>query len=213
MANELMTMKYEFFSLRGFFVGAIIISISFMLQSVISFPQIWIDRALGYTLLIISSALIVGVASGSVLIFLFPPDQDVIGVAGIGSDDLSQHIALFLVILALIQPVISGFIFFFEYFGVDPFAVIWVLVGFGAPSAGFTVAMFDRTNAIAEDLKIYFAHNQKLDMAGLDWLHGLGPRTAVYRMGMLESAAEKVVGLRVRGHEIVQERNPYTLKT
>ncbi|MHA2362148.1 MAG: hypothetical protein ACXAB6_09520, partial [Candidatus Thorarchaeota archaeon] len=90
MANELMTMKYEFFSWRGFFVGVIIISFSLALQSVISFPQVWIDRALGYTLLIISSALIVGVASGSVLIFLFPPDQDVIGVAGIGSDDLSQ---------------------------------------------------------------------------------------------------------------------------
>ncbi len=211
MSDEIMTMKYEFFSWKGFLAGAIVISVALVLQSLISFPEIWITRSLGYSLLIVFSALIVGISSGSVLVFLFPPDQDVIGVAGLGSDDLTQHIALFLVILALIQPIFSGFVFFFEYFGEDPFVVIWVVVGFGAPSAGYAVSMFDRTRAIAADLKIYFSHHKKLDMASLDWLHGLGPRTAVYRMGMLENAATRVKGIRVRGHEIIKESDQFAI--
>ena len=163
MSDDIMTMKYEFFSFKGFLVGAAVISVALVLQSLISFPEIWVTRAVGYSLLIFFSALIVGFSSGSVLVFLFPPDQDVIGVAGLGSDDLTQHIALFLVILALIQPIFSGFVFFFEYFGEDPLVVIWVVVGFAAPSAGYTVSMFDRTRAIAADLEIYFMHQKKLD--------------------------------------------------
>lgn len=212
MSDEIMTMKYEFFSWKGFLAGSIVISIALVLQSMISFPVIWGERPFNYFLLIFFSAIIVGVSSGSVLVFLFPPDQDVIGVAGLGSDDLTQHIALFLVILALIQPIMSGFIFFFEYFGDDPFAVIWVIVGFAAPSVGYAVSMYDRSNAIASDLKLYFSQNSKLDMVSLDWLHGLGPRTAVYRMGMLESAAVRVKGLRVRGHEIIKEIDQFAIK-
>lgn len=211
MSDEIMTMKYEFFSWKGFITGALVISVALILQSLISFPLIWIERALGFTLLIISSAIIIGFSSGSVLVFLFPPDQDVIGVAGLGSDDLTQHIALFLVILSLIQPIMSGFVFFFEYFGNDPFAVIWVIAGFAAPSAGFAVSMFDRTQAIASDLEIYFSHHNKLDMTSLEWLHGLGPRTAVYRMGMLESASTRVKGIRLRGHEIIKESDQFAI--
>ncbi|MFW9849819.1 MAG: hypothetical protein ACFFF4_11805 [Candidatus Thorarchaeota archaeon] len=211
MSDDIMTMKYEFFSWKGFITGAAVISVALVLQSFISFPEIWVTRTFGYTGLIIASALIVGFSSGSVLVFLFPPDQDVIGVAHLGSDDLTQHIALFLVILALIQPIMSGFIFFFDYFGNDPFIIIWVIVGFAAPSAGYAVSMFDRTKAIASDLELYFTHNKRLDMASLDWLHGFGPRTAVYRMGMLESAATRVKGIRVRGHEIIKERDQFAI--
>ncbi|MCK5237902.1 MAG: hypothetical protein KAR33_00050 [Candidatus Thorarchaeota archaeon] len=211
MSDEIMTMKYEFFSWKGFLAGALVISVALVLQSLISFPDIWLTRTFGYSALIISSALIVGISSGSVLVFLFPPDQDVIGVAGLGSEDLTQHIALFLVILALVQPIFSGFVFFFEYFGDDPLVVIWVLVGFAAPSVGFAVSMYDRTRAIANDLEIYFSQHKKLDMASLDWLHGLGPRTAVYRMGMLENAATRVKGLRVRGHEIIKESDQFAI--
>jgi len=209
--DDVIPMRYEFFSWKGFLVGSVSIAVAMILQSVISFPLIWEMRSLGFTILIIVSSLIVGFASGSVLIFLFPPDQDVIGMAGLGSDDLTQHIALFWVVLALLQPMLSGFVFFFEYFGTDPFAMIWVLVGFAAPSAGFAIAMYDRTNAIATDLKLYFSHNQSLDIVSLDWLHGLGPRTAAYRMGMLESAAEKAGGLRVRGHHIVRISDPFPI--
>ena len=102
---------------------------------------------------------------------------------------------------------VSGFIFFFDYFENDPLIALWVLVAFAAPAFGLAVAMLDRANAIAADLKIYFMNNERLDMVTLDWLHGLGPRTAVYRMGMLESAASKVEGLKVDGHEIIRE-NP-----
>ncbi len=211
MSDEIMTMKYEFFSWKGFFAGATVISIALVLQSLISFPLIWIERPVGYILLIFFSAIIIGVSSGSVLVFLFPPDQDVIGVAGIGSDELAQHIALFLVILSLIQPIMSGFVFFFEYFGDDPFAVIWVIVGFAAPSAGFAVSMYDRSHAIATDLETYFSHHKKLDMTDLDWLLGVGPRTAVYRMGMLENASTRVAGLRVRGHEIIKENEQFAI--
>jgi len=209
--GDVIPMRYEFFSWKGFLVGSVSIAVAMVLQSMISFPLIWEMRSMGFTILIIVSSLIVGFASGSVLIFLFPPDQDVIGMAGLGSDDLTQHIALFWVVLALLQPMLSGFVFFFEYFGTDPFAMIWVLIGFAAPSAGFAIAMYDRTNAIANDLKLYFAHNQSLDIVSLDWLHGLGPRTAAYRMGMLESAAEKAGGLRVRGHQIVRISDPFPI--
>jgi hypothetical protein len=107
-------MRYEFFSWKGFLVGSVSIAAAMVLQSMISFPLVWEMRSLGFTILIIVSSLIVGFASGSVLIFLFPPDQDVIGMAGLGSDDLTQHIALFWVVLALLQPMLSGFVFFFE---------------------------------------------------------------------------------------------------
>ncbi|MFW9910011.1 MAG: hypothetical protein ACFFEF_15740 [Candidatus Thorarchaeota archaeon] len=211
MSDELMTMKYEFFSRKGFLAAAIVISVSLVLQSFFGFPEIWTARPIEYIVLIIASALIVGFAGGSVLVFLFPPDQDVIGVAGLGSDDATQHIALFLVILALVQPLLSGFFLFFEYFGNDPFAVIWVIVGFAAPSAGFAVSMYDRTRAIASDLEEYFKQNKKLDLTSLDWLLGLGPRTAVYRMGMLENAASRVKGIRFRGHEIIKDPDQFAI--
>ena len=200
-----MERKYEFFSVQGFLVGAIIITVSLILQSLISFPAIWQTRAFGYLLLIISSALAVGVTSGGVLVYLYPPDQDVIGIAGMGSDDSTQHISLILVILSLAGPIFFGFSFFYEEFANDPFIFIWVIAGFAAPSLGLTTAMLERSKDIAADLEVYFSVHQKLDMASLDWLHGLGPRTATYRMGMLESAAKRVEGLRVSGHEIVKE--------
>ncbi|MGY5878948.1 MAG: hypothetical protein RTV31_01800 [Candidatus Thorarchaeota archaeon] len=205
MSDEIMERKYEFFSVQGFLVGAIIITVSLILQSLISFPAIWQTRAFGYLLLIISSALVVGVTSGGVLVYLYPPDQDVIGIAGMGSDDSTQHISLILVILSLAGPIFFGFSFFYEEFANDPFIFIWVIAGFAAPSLGLTTAMLERSKDIAADLEVYFSVHQKLDMASLDWLHGLGPRTATYRMGMLESAAKRVEGLRVSGHEIVKE--------
>jgi hypothetical protein len=204
MSDEIMARKYEFFSKQGFIVGAVIISLSFVLQSLVSFPSIWQDQAFQYILFIAFSGFVVGVASGGVLVFLFPPDQDVIGLAGLGSDNATQHFSLVLVILALVQPFFTGFVLFYDYFAADVFVPIWVLLGFAAPSIGLTAAMFERTKAIAEDLRIYFAANRMLDMASLDWLHGLGPRTATYRMGMLERAAERVPGIRITGHQIVR---------
>ena len=216
LSEEIMIRRYEFFSWRGFVVGAAIITMSMILQSLVAYPLIWSDRPVSYALLVAVSAVVVGAASGGVLVFLYPPEQDIIGVAGLGSDNASQHLALLLVLMALMQPMLSGFVFFFDYFGPfgnDPLVVIWVLVAFGAPSAGLSVAMFDRTNAIALDLQLYFQHQNKLDMVRLDWLHGLGPRTAAYRMGMLERAAEKVRGLRVRGHEIIREKDALPVST
>jgi hypothetical protein len=173
----------------------------------ISFPTIWQTRALGYFLLVVCSALVVGITSGGVLVFLYPPDQDVIGIAGMGSDDSTQHISLILIILSLAGPIFFGFSFFYDEFSMDAFIFIWVLAGFAAPSLGLTVAMIERSRAIATDLRVYFSVHKKLDMASLDWLHGLGPRTATYRMGMLESGAKRVEGLRIIGHEIIMDNN------
>lgn len=210
MSDAIQSMKYEFFSWRGFAVGAGVISLSLYLQSIISFPNIWMERSFEFTFLIIISALIVGLASGSVLIFLFPPDQDVIGLAGLGSDELAQHLALILVIVSLIQPIFAGFVFFYDYFSLDDvLAFVWVLLGFAAPSAGFAISMFDRTKAIANDLEKYFEHNRTLDMSELAWLQGHGPRTSVYRMGMLENATSRMKNLRIRGHEIIKEKESY----
>ena len=156
-------------------------------------------------MLILSSVLVVGVTSGGVLVYLYPPDQDVIGIAGMGSDDSTQHISLILVILSLAGPIFFGFAFFYAEFASDAFIFIWVIAGFAAPSLGLTAAMLERSKDIAADLRVYFSIHQKLDMASLDWLHGLGPRTATYRMGMLESAAKRVDGLKISGHEIVKE--------
>ena len=209
--NEIMARKYEFFSWQGFTIGAIIMTMSLVIQSFISFNSVWAQHAASYALFIVFSSLVVGVTSGGVLVYLFPPDQDVIGIAGLGSDDITQHLSLILVILALVQPVFTGFVFFYEYFGTDQLIFIWVLLGFAAPSLGLTVAMFDRSRAIGEDLKVYFAVNEKLDMASLEWLHAIGPRTATYRMGMLESAARRVQGLRITGHEIVRESSQFAV--
>lgn len=192
-------------------VGAIAISLSLFLQSYISFSVVWTQDALKYGIFIIFSAMVVGIASGGVLVYLFPPDQDVIGIAGLGSDDVTQHLSLVLVILALVQPIFTGFVFFYEYFGADPLIFIWVLLSFAAPSLGLTTAMFDRSREIGEDLKVYFAANEKLDMANLEWLHAIGPRTATYRMGMLESAARRVEGLKISGHEIIRTSNQVTV--
>lgn len=212
MSDAIHSMKYEFFSWKGFAVGAFVISLSLCLQSIISFPNIWMERSFGFSLLIIASALIVGIASGSVLVFLFPPDQDVIGLAGLGSDELAQHLALILVIISLIQPVFAGFVFFYDYFSLDDIlAFVWVLLGFAAPSAGFAMSMFDRTRAIANDLEEYFKQNRTLDMSQLTWLQGHGPRTSVYRMGMLESGMSRLKNLRIRGHEIIKEKDPYPI--
>ncbi len=205
MSDEIMDRKYEFFSKHGFLVGAILIAASLILQSLITFPEIWQTRPFGYMMLVVCSAFVVGITSGGVLVFLYPPDQDVIGIAGLGSDDSSQHLSLILIILSLAGPIFFGFSFFYEEFSTDVFIFIWVLTGFAAPSIGLTVAMFERSRAIAADLKVYFSIHKKLNMTSLDWLHGLGPRTATYRMGMLENAARSVDGLRIIGHEIIKE--------
>lgn len=206
-----MARKYEFFSWQGFILGALMIASTLTIQSLLSFPLVWQTRALGYVLLVVSSALVVGFTSGSVLVYLYPPDQDVIGIAGLGSDDSTQHISLILVILSLVGPIFFGFTFFSEEFSADPLILVWVLLSFAAPSLGLTAAMFERSREIAGDLRLYFSDNQKLDMAQLDWLHGLGPRTATYRMGMLESAARRVDGLRVTGHEIVRDSSQFAV--
>ncbi len=205
MSDEIMDRKYEFFSKQGFLVGSILIAASLILQSLITFPEIWQTRPFGYIMLVVCSAFVVGVTSGGVLVFLYPPDQDVIGIAGLGSDDSSQHLSLILIILSLAGPIFFGFSFFYEEFSTDVFIFIWVLTGFAAPSIGLTAAMFERSRAIAADLKVYFSIHKKLNMTSLDWLHGLGPRTATYRMGMLENAARSVDGLRIIGHEIIKE--------
>lgn len=204
MVHDIMVNRYEFFSWRGFFTGASIIGLSLILQSLIGFPQVWNERPIQFGTSILISSVIVGTVCGSVLVFLFPPNQDVIGVAGLGSDDVSQHIALFLVLLALMEPVLSGFVFFFEYYGQDPFEMIWVLVSFGAVSAGFASAMLDRTKTIARDVRNYFEDHEVLDMTKLDWLQAVGPRDAAYRMGMLGRAAEEIDYVRVVGHQMVQ---------
>ena len=211
LSDEIMERKYEFFSWQGFSVGAVIMALSLVIQSNISFNIVWTQDALGYTLFIVFSSIVVGITSGGVLVYLFPPDQDVIGIAGLGSDDITQHLSLILVILALVQPVFTGFVFFYEYFGADQLIFIWVLLGFAAPSLGLTTAMFERSRAIGSDLKVYFAVHEKLDMTSLDWLHAIGPRTATYRMGMLESAARRVEGLRITGHEIVRENKQFAV--
>jgi len=205
VSDEIMDRKYEFFSKQGFLVGAILIAVSLILQSLITFAEIWQTRPFGYMMLVVCSAFVVGVTSGGVLVFLYPPDQDVIGIAGLGSDDSSQHLSLILIILSLAGPIFFGFSFFYAEFSTDVFIFIWVLTGFAAPSIGLTVAMFERSRAIAADLKVYFSIHKKLNMTSLDWLHGLGPRTATYRMGMLENAARSVDGLRIIGHEIIKE--------
>ncbi|MHA2026572.1 MAG: hypothetical protein ACW98U_11800 [Candidatus Thorarchaeota archaeon] len=211
MSDEIMARKYEFFSWQGFAVGAIVMSLTLILQSLISFPVVWQIQGTSYILLITFSSLVVGITAGGVLVYLYPPDQDVIGIAGLGSDDITQHLSLILVILSLVWPIFTGFVFFFDYFGSDTFIFIWVLLGFAAPSLGLTAAMFERSRAIGEDLKLYFAVHDKLDMASLDWLHAIGPRTATYRMGMLESAARNVEGLKITGHEIVKEKNQFAV--
>ena len=206
-----MARKYEFFSWQGFSVGAVVMALSLIVQSFISFNLVWTQDALGYSLFVVFSSLVVGITSGGVLVYLFPPDQDVIGIAGLGSDDNTQHLSLILVILALVQPIFTGFVFFYEYFGADQLIFIWVLLGFAAPSLGLTAAMFERSRAIGSDLKVYFAVHEKLDMTSLDWLHAIGPRTATYRMGMLESAARRVEGLRITGHEIIRESKQFAV--
>ncbi len=211
MSKTEFPMRHEFFSVKGAISGAAVIMLSLFAQSMISFPQVWTEQPVQFLGFIISSGLTVAIASGAVLVYLYPPDQDVIGVAALGSDDLTQHIALFLVITSLIEPILAGFVFFYEYFGTDPFVIIWVMAGFAAPSIGFTVSMFDRTSAIAADLRRHFTKHSTLDLSELDWLHGLGPRTSVYRMGMLENAASKVEGLRIRGHLLVKEKDQFVI--
>lgn len=211
MAEGIMARRYEFFSFKGFMVGAVATGVILLVQSLVSFPQAWIEHPFAYPIYIMLSAMMVGAASGGVLVYLFPPEQDIIGVAGLGSDDAGQHLALGLVLLALLQPMLFGFVFFPGYFGDDIFIPIWVIFAFISPSAGFTAALFERRNAIADDLRTYFATHDCLDMSRLDWLHGLGPRTAAYRMGMLENAAKRVRGLKVRGHEIVCEKKAHPL--
>jgi hypothetical protein len=213
MSEQIMEMRYEFFSWKGFLVGASVICASLVLQSLLSFPDVWASRSLGYILLILSSCFVVGIASGGILVYLFPPSQDIIGVVGLGTEDSPQYLSLALLVVALIQPIFTGFVFFYEQFANDPFIVIWVMTGFAAPSLGLTSAMFDRTGSIANDLRLYFAHHRKLDMSELDWLHGVGPRTATYRMGMLESAAGTIQDLRIRGHEIIREKDPFPINT
>ncbi|TFG14590.1 hypothetical protein EU537_02680, partial [Candidatus Thorarchaeota archaeon] len=91
MTDGIMSMKYEFFSWRGFFIGAASIALVLVIQSYVSFPVGWVERAVPFAFHVVGSSLIVGIVSGSVLVFLFPPQQDVIGLAGLGSDDATQH--------------------------------------------------------------------------------------------------------------------------
>lgn len=203
--------RYEFFSWSGFGVGAAIISFSLLIQSRIGFPDVWTESPITYLILIITSALVVGISSGAVLVYLVAPNQDVIGLSGLGSDDATQHVALILVLLALVQPVFSGYLFFYQYFNSDPLAAIWVMIAFSAPTVGIVVGFFDRRAAVTSDLKRYFLHNNRLDLVGLEWLVGLGPRTTTYRIGMLEAAASRVKGVRVSGHEIVKEKSTGSL--
>jgi hypothetical protein len=207
-----MEMRYEFFSWKGFLAGAATICVALIIQSLIGFPAIWTESGIQFAILIVLTGLVVGIASGSILVFLYPPNQDIIGVVGLGSDDAPQYLSLALVVIALIDPILSGFIFFFEYFANDPFIVIWVMASFAAPSIGLTAAMFDRTNAIAADLRMFFAHHDKLILTSLDWLQGVGPRTAVYRMGMLENAARNLGGLCLSGHVIIRERDSFSVR-
>ena len=67
------------------------------------------------------------------------------------------------------------------------------------------------TRAIANDLEKYFEENTILDLTQITWLHGHGARTSVYRMGMLESATARVKNLRIRGSEIIVEKEHYPL--
>lgn len=211
MSEQILEMHYEFFSWQGFLVGGAVIGASLILQSLVSFPDVWTDVAIPFTSQVLISVLVVGLASGAILVYLFPPNQDIIGVVGLGSDDAPQYLSLALVVIALIQPILTGFVFFYEQFANDPFIIIWVLAGFAAPSIGLTAAMFDRTKSISNDLRLYFANHNRLDMSKLVWLKGVGPRTATYRMGMLETAANNVGHLRIRGHEIIKEKDPYTI--
>ncbi|MEM4735697.1 MAG: hypothetical protein QXS20_08280 [Candidatus Thorarchaeota archaeon] len=205
MTDEL-AMSYEFFSWKGFLTGGGLIALVLLVQSHLGFPSVWDQRPVDYLILIAVSVLVVGISSGAVLVYLVPPDQDVIGIAGLGSDEMSQHIALLLVLVALLQPMMSGFMFFYEYFGSDPVSsLVWVLLGFAAPSLGYAIAMLDRQTAIADDLRAYFSRNDRLDLATVGWLQGPGARTTIYRMGMLQSAVRRVHGLRIVGHEIVGE--------
>ena len=212
LSDDIMEMRYEFFSWRGFLVGAAIICAALVIQSLLGFPAIWTERGAQFAVQIVLTGLIVGIASGGILVFLYPPNQDIIGVVGLGSDDTPQYLSLALVVIALVDPILSGFIFFFDYFANDPFIVIWVMASFAAPSVGLTAAMFDRTNAIASDLRLYFAHHDRLELTTLDWLQGVGPRTAIYRMGMLENAARNLGGLRLSGHVIIRERDAFSVK-
>lgn len=208
-----MARKYEFFSWQGFITGAILLTTFLVIQSLVSFPEVWQENLIQYITFITISSLIVGFTSGSVLVYLYPPDQDVIGIAGLGSDDATQHLSLILVLLALLQPILTGFVFFYQYFGNDAFIFIWVLLAFAAPSLGLTASMFERSREIASDLKVYFGMNSKLDMSSLEWLHAIGPRTATYRMGMLESAARQVEGLKIIGHEIIKDSKQFAVNT
>ncbi len=196
----------EFFSMSGCLTGAIGITAVLILESLFGFPEIWHMDPLRFIIYIVLSALIVGIASGSVLVYLIPPDQDVIGVAGLGSDAASQHLSLVLVILALLQPMFTGFVFFFEYFGRDVLSPIWVIIAFAVPAVGMAVAMNERQAAVAEVLRDYFNRHEHLDLVSLDWLQQAGPRTAVYRMGMLQRAASRLEGVRIVGHEIVRDK-------
>ncbi len=211
MSEDIMVMRYEFFSWRGFFAGAAAIVAALTIQSLVSFPMVWTERTIEFVFELLFSALVVGVASGGVLVFLFPPNQDIIGVAGLGSDDAPQYMSLALVVLALVQPILTGFALFFNEFANDPLVVIWVIASFAAPSLGLTVSMFDRTRTIASDLRLYFSVHERLDLTALQWLQGVGPRTATYRMGMLESAARNLGGLRMSGHLIERERGYFQL--
>ena len=74
---------YEFFSWRGFGVGASIISVSMLVQSSIGFPDVWTKSPVTYLILIATSALVVGISSGAVLVYLVAPNQDVIGLSGL----------------------------------------------------------------------------------------------------------------------------------
>ena len=50
LSDEIMARKYEFFSWQGFAVGALVLALSFVLQSYLSFPTVWTEQALAFIL-------------------------------------------------------------------------------------------------------------------------------------------------------------------
>ena len=69
-----MEMRYEFFSWRGFFVGAATICVALVVQSFLGFPAIWAERGTEFAVLIALTGLVVGKVLGieSTLLALDP---------------------------------------------------------------------------------------------------------------------------------------------
>ncbi|MFX1602551.1 MAG: hypothetical protein ACFFCK_03640, partial [Promethearchaeota archaeon] len=64
MSEDIMVMRYEFFSWRGFLTGAGAIIAALVVQSLVSFPAVWSESTLQFIANLLFTALVVGVASG-----------------------------------------------------------------------------------------------------------------------------------------------------